>query len=260
MAGRLFESVDKTGCFEGLIVSPEPKDCRNWWNSISMNAPIVQSTEGVTLAGGAHFSRELLAFALGFAPFAVAADSGADRLLRLGCEPRAVIGDLDSISPGARARLEGRLFPIAEQITTDFDKALRSISAPFVLGLGFMGGRLDHELAALSSLARHAHQRCLLLGPRDLAFLAPPEMTLRLRPGSRLSLFPLGPVTGESEGLRWPLQGLDFAPMGMIGTSNEVSAPEVRLRFDRAGMIVILPRLALAAALDGLLTTGARAG
>lgn len=223
-----------------------------------MNTPIVQSTEGVTLAGGASFSRELLAFALGFAPFAAAADSGADRLLRLGCEPRAVIGDLDSISPRARARLEGRLFPIAEQITTDFDKALRSIAAPFVLGLGFLGGRLDHELAALNSLGQHPDRICLLLGARDLAFLAPPEITLRLRPGSRLSLFPLGPVRGESQGLRWPIQGLDFAPMGMIGTSNEVTAPEVRLRFDRAGMIVILPRSAMARALDGLLPTGVR--
>lgn len=225
-----------------------------------MKTAIVQSPEGVTLAGGAAFSRELLAFALGFAPFAVGADSGADRLLRLGCEPRAVIGDLDSISAAARARLAPRLFPIAEQITTDFDKALRSIAAPFVLGIGFLGGRLDHELAALNSLALHPDKRCILLGPRDLAFLAPPEMVLRLRPGSRLSLFPLGPVTGESQGLRWPLQGLDFQPMGMIGTSNEVSAPEVRLRFDRRAMVVILPRSAVAAALDGLLPTGARGG
>ena len=31
----------------------------------------------------------------------------------------------------------------------------------------------------------------------------------------------MGPVTAESEGLRWPLQGLDFAPDGMIGTMVE---------------------------------------
>lgn len=241
-------------------MSPEPEHCLNSNNSIAMNDAIVQSTSGVTLAGGAAFSTKLLAFSQSLAPRLVAADSGADRLLRLGAEPEAVIGDMDSISAGARARLADRLFPIREQITTDFDKALRSIAAPFVLGVGFVGGRLDHELAALNSLARHPEQRCLLLGPRDLAFLAPPELRLTLRRGSRLSLFPLAPVKGESQGLRWPLKGLDFSPMGLIGTSNEVSASQVWLRFDQPGMVVILPRSAVAAALDGLLSSDAPVG
>jgi thiamine pyrophosphokinase len=85
-------------------------------------------------------------------------------------------------------------------------------------------------------------------------------MTLRLPVGSRLSLFPMGPVQGESEGLRWPLQDLRFAPGGMIGTSNEVSAPLVRLRFDADLMLVILPRSAMAMALDAFGPSGVRGG
>ena len=46
-----------------------------------MNSPIVQSTHGVTLAGGGPFSARDLKLALKRAPVAVAADSGADRLL-----------------------------------------------------------------------------------------------------------------------------------------------------------------------------------
>ena len=223
-----------------------------------MNEVIVQSTAGVTLAGGGGFSLKLLDIARAVAPTVVAADGGADRLLRLGCVPQAVIGDLDSISAPARLRLKDRLFPILEQTTTDFDKALRSIAAPFVLGVGFSGARLDHGLAVLNGLARHPDKRCLLLGPRDLTFLAPRDLTLRLPVGSRLSLFPMGPVQGTSQGLRWPLQGLRFAPAGLIGTSNEVCEPVVRLRFDADLMLVILPRPSLAAALDGL--RGVRAG
>ena len=223
-----------------------------------MNEVIVQSTAGVTLAGGGGFSLKLLDIARAVAPTVVAADGGADRLLRLGCVPQAVIGDLDSISAPARLRLKDRLFPILEQTTTDFDKALRSIAAPFVLGVGFSGARLDHGLAVLNGLARHPDKRCLLLGPRDLTFLAPRDLTLRLPLGSRLSLFPMGPVQGTSQGLRWPLQGLRFAPAGLIGTSNAVSEPVVRLRFDADLMLVILPRPSLAAALDGL--RGVRAG
>lgn len=222
---------------------------------------IVESLTGVTLAGGAAFSRRELARAQGFAPRLVAADGGADRLLRFGAIPEAVIGDLDSISAPGRARMAGRLFQIAEQETTDFDKALRSISAPFVLGLGFAGARADHGLAVLNTLVRHPDRRCLILSGSDVTFLAPPRLTLRLRPGSRMSLFPLGPVTGTSQGLRWPIDGLRFAPDGTIGTSNEVSAPEVSLCLDRPAMLVILPVRSLAAVLSGLgLRSAARAG
>ena len=222
-----------------------------------MNHIIVQSTAGVTLAGGGGFSLKLLEMARTMAPRLVAADGGADRLLRLGAEPEAVIGDFDSITAGARQRLQGRLYPIPEQSTTDFDKALRSIAAPFVIGIGFSGARLDHGLAVLNGLVAHPDQRCFILGARDVVFLAPLTLSLDLPVGSRLSLFPMGAVTGTSAGLRWPLQGIRFAPDGMIGTSNEVSGP-VHLTFSAARMLVILPRTAMAAALDGLGLTDVR--
>lgn len=217
-----------------------------------MEDAIVQSQAGVTLAGGGRFGAGLLARARGFAPRLVAADGGADRLLALGAEPESVIGDFDSISAAARARLAGRLFPIPEQATTDFDKALRSIAAPFVLGLGFAGQRLDHGLAVLSGLVAHPDRRCLILSGQEVTFLAPPRLTLRLKPGTRLSLYPMAPVRGTSRGLRWPIAGLDFRPDGMIGTSNEVTGTVVDLEFDAAKMLVILPLAALPAALAGL--------
>lgn len=233
-------------------MAPELALCRNWNNSIGMNSPIVESRHGVTLAGGAPFGAGLLALATRHAPEIIAADSGADRLLRLGAEPRAVFGDMDSITAEARRRLAGRLFPIPEQETTDFDKALRHIAAPFVLAVGFQGARLDHGLAVLNTLTRYPDRRVLVLGRQDLAFLAPPRMRLSLRRGTRLSLFPMAPVRGESTGLRWPIAGLDFAPDGRIGTSNEVSAPEVHLSFDRPTMLVILPVRQLPAVLKSL--------
>ena len=215
-----------------------------------MDEGIVQSTCGITLAGGGGFSLKLLEIARKWAPRVVAADGGADRLLRLGVEPEAVIGDMDSITTKAQARLAGRLFPIREQATTDFDKALRSVSAPFVVGVGFSGARLDHGLAVLNGLVRHADRRCILLSSTDVVFLAPRDMALTLRVGTRLSLYPMGPVSGSSQGLRWPLEGLQFDPAGMIGTSNQVTGP-VRLQFNASLMLVILPVTALAAVLQG---------
>ena len=222
-----------------------------------MNSPIVQSTHGVTLAGGGPFSARDLKLALARAPVPVAADSGADRLLKLGVVPQAVIGDMDSISDQARAEIPlDRQHLVGEQLTTDFDKALRLIEAPLVLALGFAGARLDHGLAAMTTLLARAERRCILIGPQDLAFAAPARLELALTPGEPLSLFPMAPVTGRSEGLEWPIAGLRFAPDGMIGTSNRVAAKRVVLEFDRRGMLVILPRRRLDAAIRALLAAG----
>jgi len=222
-----------------------------------MILPIVQSTQGVTLAGGGPFSLRDLRLALARAPLPVAADSGADRLLRLGVMPAAVIGDMDSISARARAEIPVQhQHLVAEQATTDFDKALRLIEAPLVLALGFAGARLDHGLAAMSTLVARAERRCILIGPQDVAFAAPPWLELDLVPGEPLSLFPMAPVTGRSAGLEWPIAGISFAPDGMIGTSNRVQARRVVLEFDRRGMLVILPRRRLDAAIRALLAAG----
>lgn len=218
-----------------------------------MNSPIVQSTEGVTLAGGGPISARDLGLALARAPVPVAADGGADRLLRLGVTPQAVIGDMDSISDAARAAIPAkRQHRIAEQVTTDFDKALRGIEAPLVLALGFAGARLDHGLAAMATLIARSDRRCILIGPKDVAFAAPALLTLTLQPGDPLSLFPLAAVTGRSTGLEWPIDGIGFAPDGMIGTSNRVTARRVTLDFDQKGMLVILPRRRLDAAIRAL--------
>jgi thiamine pyrophosphokinase len=218
-----------------------------------MKPPIVQTEQGITLAGGGPFGPRDLALCLARAPVPVAADGGADRLLALGCTPRAVIGDFDSISAAARARIPAeRQHVLAEQATTDFDKALRSVAAPFVLALGFAGARLDHGLAAMTTLVARAERRCILIGPKDLAFAAPARLDLALRPGDPLSLYPLARVSGQSVGLEWPIAGLSFAPDGQIGTSNRVTAPRVVLEFDSPGMLVILPRARLDAAIRAL--------
>lgn len=225
-----------------------------------MNHKIVESREGVTLIAGGPCTRRDLMLALRRAPCLVAADGGADRALALGAMPHAVIGDFDSVSKQAQQRLAGRLFPITEQETTDFDKALRSVQAPFVLGVGVAGGRIDHELAVLNGLVRHAAEGgampCLLIGAQDVIFAAPLALHLELRAGDRLSLFPLAPVQGESQGLRWPIDGLMLAPDGRVGTSNAVETGPVDLRFETPGMLVILPRNRLDAALAALKSPG----
>ncbi len=203
----------------------------------------VKTTKWVTLLGGGAVGQNDLRDALKLAPILVAADGGADTALAQGRLPDAVIGDFDSLSEHARATIPAdRQHPISEQDSTDFDKCLRTISAPMILGVGFLGPRLDHQLATLNALVRRADLRCILLGAEEIAFVCPRSLALSPPLGTRVSLFPMGDVAATSEGLKYPLEGIDFAPDGLIGTSNETSAATVEIRVSAARMIAILPR------------------
>lgn len=216
-----------------------------------MSGIMVTSDRGVTVVGGGLVARRDLEDAMAVAPLVVAADGGADHLLDLGLKPDRVIGDLDSLGGEARAALApGRIVEIAEQDSTDFEKCLSRISAPFVIAVGFTGLRLDHTLAALSVLIRQEWAPVLMLGSDDLVFVAPPRIELPLEEGTRVSLYPMGPSRGRSTGLVWPIDGLDFAPDGRVGTSNRAEGP-VTLEIE-GPMLVMLPRDCLPLAMAAL--------
>jgi len=207
---------------------------------------IVHYFEKVTLVGAGKAYNGDITEALTYAPRLVAADGGVKNAVKIGQMPDLVIGDMDSARKRDLAGLPpDRVVRIAEQDTTDFEKCLMTFSAPLILGVGFLGGRLDHELAALSVLVRYAAQPCILLSRTELCFHLATTLTLAVDPGTRLSLFPMARVSGRSTGLRWPIAGLDFAPDGRIGTSNAVEDTQVTLAMDGPGMLIILPRATL---------------
>lgn len=203
---------------------------------------IVDRNAPVTLVGGGEATPEDLYEALTLAPHCVAADGGAALVLEAGKMPEAVIGDFDSLPRGVAARVpDDRLHKVAEQDSTDFAKCLMRIAAPLIVGVGFTGRRVDHQLAALNTLVVFGHQPCVLLGAEEVIFHAPPRLELDLAMGDVVSLFPMQQVQGWSKGLEWPIDGLDFAPGHRVGTSNRVTGP-VTLEMDVPGMLVILPR------------------
>lgn len=206
-----------------------------------MRSPIVSFQEPITLLGGGEVHAAQLRAILERAPRLVAADGGANMAAAEGLVPDWVIGDFDSVSADALALVPvERHVKIDEQETTDFEKCLINVNAPLIFGLGFMGLRADHTLAALNALVRHPDRACILLDRSDLVLAAPRALSLDLAQDTRLSLFPMGRVTGRSDGLLWPIDGIGFAPDGRIGTSNQVCGP-VRLSFDQPGMLITLP-------------------
>ena len=153
----------------------------------------------------------------------VGADGGADAIGDAGLVPAAVIGDLDSLRDRATWEQRSHVIHIPEQITTDFQKALYSTSAPVTLALGMTGKRLDHTLAALSAVLQYAPSRKLLLVDEvDVALAVVGSIRFEAGPRERVSIHPLLPIRFErSSGLFYPMDGLLLEPGGLIGTSNE---------------------------------------
>ena len=214
---------------------------------------ILSRSDGVTLLGGGEVNAATLEQALKLAPHLVAADGAAATALEFDHMPEAVIGDFDSLPNRVRQKMPAEiLHHIAEQDSTDFEKCLSRVEAPLVLGVGFMGERIDHELSVYNTLVRYPEKPCIIVGDIDICVHAPRRLRLELDIGTRVSLFPLSPVTGTSQGLLWPIDNIVFTPGGRIGTSNEASAKIVEMAFYDDGMLLILPRRALPNLLDAL--------
>ncbi len=213
--------------------------------NLAKNESIVRSEGPIGLFGGGEIGPGDVNLVLNRVDSAVAADGGAAALVDSGRIPDAVIGDFDSLEATYRARIpEDRLFPIREQDSTDFDKALRSVQAPLVLAAGFLGARVDHQLAVFNSLVRWPERACLLLGAHEIVFHVPPRITLDLVAGSTVSLFPFRRVIGRSQGLEWPIDDIVLEPDGRIGTSNR-AVGELTLELDQPGLLMMVPREAL---------------
>jgi len=215
--------------------------------------PIVDTNHPIALLGGSKVNAEVLDLALGFAPNLVVADGGARSAMRLGHMPQAVIGDFDSVNADTIAQIPpDRLHRISEQNSTDFEKCLRHIKAPYILAVGFTGRRLDHELAVYNALLRHPDKCCIVLGEVDLCFLAPHDLHLTLPAETRVSLFPLAGCQVTATGLRWPLDGVAMAPDGAISTSNAATSDPLHIQTAPRKLLVILPLAQLDAVIAAL--------
>ncbi len=214
----------------------------------------IKSENKVTLLGAGPFNDTLLDFALARAPTLMAADGGADHALNANLRPEAIIGDLDSLTTAEVWRnSDSEIIEIPEQDSTDFDKCMRVIDAPLLLGVGFVGGRLDHQLAAFSALMAFRDKPVIILSEAEICFHCPAKLQLEAEPGTPVSIYPLAPIRGTSSiGLRWSVDGLLLEPGGRLGTSNQAVGGQVKLSFDGPGGLMILPISMLDRVIDAI--------
>jgi len=194
----------------------------------SRNDRIFHANQPILLAGAGGVDSAFLAR---HAPDKrlVAVDGGLAHLLAAGLVAEMLIGDMDSVDPAAArtAAEQGcRVLKLADQNSTDLEKALAHCRAPWFAGFGFLDGRFDHALAALHVLVKyHKTHLVLLVGAEDVIAVVSGRLHLELPIGSRLSLWPFAPLSfTRSAGLEWPLDGLCLAAGEQGGTSNRCLA------------------------------------
>jgi thiamine pyrophosphokinase len=177
----------------------------------------------MAIVGGGAVDPALLAELADRGVALVGADGGADAIGDAGLVPAAIIGDLDSIVDRAGWEKRTRVIHMPDQVTTDFQKAIRATSAPVTLALGMTGKRLDHTLAALSAVLQYAPTRRLVLVDEvDVALAVVGSIRFEAGTRERISIHPLLPIRfSHSRGLFYPMDGLLLEPGGLIGTSNE---------------------------------------
>lgn len=213
---------------------------------------IIKFDDPALLVGGAKLDQALLSQ---FPTYPlVAADGGSQHLSNTARVPDMIIGDMDSIADKHQWSAQTRLLEIAEQDTTDFEKCLYSIAAPYYIALGFCGGRLDHTLAALHVMQKY-HKKLpgALVGEEDITLVCSASATVTLPINTRVSIYPLGRTSfSASSGLLYPLHNLTMEAGEFIGTSNMCSASKVSIVPASGCFALILPIDQLDAALQML--------
>ena len=211
-------------------------------------------TSPILLFGAAPIAGSLLSSLDRFQNWpVVAADGGLGTALSCGLRPQAVIGDMDSANDLDQLPDDIRQIKRSGQDNTDFEKSLDLISAPLIIGMGFLDGRFDHSLAALDALARLPHGRpVLLVGGDDVLLRLRGDFEMTLPLTSRFSVWPLGVQHFlHSQGLEWPLDDVTMAFGKRTGTSNRVNGAPVSITAGVGdGYVVMAPFTTFDAMLD----------
>ena len=156
---------------------------------------------------------------------------------------------MDSIDENSKTQIgQDSIHFVSSQNDTDFEKSLNRINAPLILGLGFLGDRLDHQMAVQTALVKHYDKKVLLIGSHDLVFLTPPKFSIHLKNECRVSIYPMGECSVGSKGLRWKTDDIVFSPVSTIGTSNCTTGDKIELYPSKPLVLTIIPR-------DFLITT-----
>jgi len=180
----------------------------------------------------------------------IAADSGLEHAQSLAHTVDLVVGDLDSVDPGALADAVARGASVerhpADKDATDLELALGAALARgvrHVTVVGGHGGRVDHFLANALLLASDAFEALDIDAWMGRAHVTVVRARAELygAPGSLCTLLAIGgPARGiTTQGLRYPLDDEILPPGSTRGVSN-VLVGSIATVTVRAGTVLVV--------------------
>ena len=189
------------------------------------------------IVGNRPLGSEIIEFAKD--KLVVAADAGADRLLKYNIIPDIVIGDLDSISNKASTKLEEWIVSNKNIQKTDLEKAVDYAfekGATKIQIVGWSGGRIDHTLAALGLAF---NPKISLIDEQFTVETVIESKTIRGSESTLFSLMAMPEARVSVTGARWELQH-EKLKMGGRGIHNEIgSSGEVNIDCHSGNLLVI---------------------
>ena len=180
--------------------------------------------------------------------YRVAADGGANLLIKSKYLPDAVVGDFDSLNSKTREKMPNTKFlKISEQNTNDADKAVRHC-----LKLGFEeihllaadGGRQDQFLSGLEILFKYSKKARLISWTQmeRMEFIYK-NWEEKIQPGTTISMLPVfGVAQGiVTKGLKYPLKNQSLIPgESPSGVSNLVISTPVKINLTKGRLLVVI--------------------
>ena len=201
-------------------------------------------------AGGSYSSHPFADSEIARLDYIIAADGGAETMLRLGLQPHVVIGDMDSLSQKSRNILQKRGVQFIEfkkeKDETDTELSLlhaieKGATAITIFG-GSMGDRVDHVLANIL-LATLSPIPLRFIHGNQIAWImkGPTKIVLKGKKGDLLSLIPLqNDVTGlVSHGLFYQLKNDRLVFGKPRGTSNVLTGKKAGLSFASGTLLLV---------------------
>ncbi len=181
----------------------------------------------LVVGNGEWTQNELIETLLEKADFTIALDGAADRFDSWDI----VVGDMDSISkPVIENRDENK-------DNSDLAKALINYDVDAVIGVD--GGRLDHRLAAFTSLFETCSDAILYFEGWRACRVDESGLEIELEPGNICSLMAFGKVNNVTiTGVEFELDSVDLYT-GTKGVGNKTTSSEISISHEGGNLLFI---------------------
>ena len=201
-------------------------------------------TDTVILADGSFPEHEIPLNILQNASRIICCDGAARSLIESGLEPKAIVGDCDSLTPEICNKYNDRIFKDTEQETNDLTKAVRWCSGRGynnIVILGATGKREDHTLGNISLLAEYTQFiNVKMITDTGIFYPVTKSAKFKSTPGQQVSVFSINPETEiTTSGLLYPLKKRKLRNW-WEATLNEATGDYFELEFDGGKVIVYM--------------------